>query len=284
MENNQSTPATHPSFFQRFLQLIGLSSNSDKTEVLEQEIQELIEEGEEQGLISKQEGQMISSIFDFRDTVIREIMTPTADIISAPLTATPCDIIKLITDKGFSRIPIYDKYPDNIIGILHAKQLLTCSADAQLPPIKTLLTSPFFVRENDKIIALLREFQSQKIHMAIVTDEFGSVRGLLTLEDILEEIVGEIDDETDKQIEEWHALDDHTVITSAKEDIETIEEFFNLELPEGPYESIGGFIINQLDRIPETGEQASFKSLTFTVLSANKRHIRSVKIEQDKKS
>lgn len=279
--DKEHPPAEHPqSLFRRFLQLTGLSPQPDTAEDLEHEIQELIEEGEEQGLISSHEGKMISSIFEFRDSVIKEIMTPTTEIISAPLSAKPCDIIKLITTKGFSRIPIYDEDPDNICGILHAKQLLSCSADGSLPPTTELTTAPLFVRENDKIISLLQQFQDKKNHMAIVTDEFGSIRGLVTMEDILEEIVGEIVDETDQQVEQWQVINDNSVITPAKRDIEDIESFFSIKLPEGPYESVGGFIINQLDHIPENGETIEFQHLTFTVLSASTRKIRTVKVER----
>ncbi|MCJ7600426.1 MAG: hemolysin family protein, partial [Desulfobulbaceae bacterium] len=256
------------------------SPQPDTSEDLEHEIQELIDEGEEQGLISSHEGQMISSIFEFRDTLAKEIMTPATGIVSASLASTTGDIIELIKSKGFSRIPIYDGSPDNIVGFLHAKQLLTCSSDTALPALQELLNPPFFVRENDKIVSLLLEFQTQKNHMAIVTDEFGSIRGLVTLEDILEEIVGEIADETDMQVEGWQIIDDNTVITPAKVDIEKIELFFNMEFPEGPYESAGGFIINQLGKIPETGEKAEFGPLTFTVLSASKRRVKSVRISR----
>lgn len=280
MDKEQPPSEPNHSLLRRILQFSRLSPQPDTPEDLEQEIQELIEEGEEQGLISSHEGQMISSIFEFRDTLIREIMTPATDIVSASLSSTPCDIIQLIKNKGFSRIPIYDGSPDNIVGFLHAKQLLTCAADTALPPLQELINPPFFVRENDKIVSLLLEFQSQKKHMAIVTDEFGSIRGLVTLEDILEEIVGEIVDETDMQIDEWQVIDDDTVITSAKVDIEKIESFFNIDFPEGTYESAGGFIINQLGKIPETGEKAEFGPLTFTVLSASKRRVKSVRINR----
>ncbi|MEW6289657.1 MAG: hemolysin family protein [Thermodesulfobacteriota bacterium] len=280
MDKEQPPSEPNQSLLRRILQFSRLSPQPDTPEDLEQEIQELIEEGEEHGLISSHEGQMISSIFEFRDTLIREVMTPATDIVSASLAATPCDIIQLIKSKGFSRIPIYDGSPDNIVGFLHAKQLLTCSCDTQLPPLRELLNPPFFVRENDKLVSLLLEFQTQKRHMAIVTDEFGSIRGLVTLEDILEEIVGEIADETDMQVEEWQVVDDNTVITSAKVDIEKIELFFNIKFPEGPYESAGGFIINQLGKIPETGEKVEFGPFTFTVLSASKRRVKSIRISR----
>jgi len=280
MDKEQPPSEPNQSLLRRILQFSRLSPQPDTSEDLEQEIQELIEEGEEQGLISSHEGQMISSIFEFRGTLIREIMTPATDIVSASLSSTPCDIVQLIKSKGFSRIPIYDGSPDNIVGFLHAKQLLTCASDTELPPLSELLNPPFFVRENDKIVSLLLEFQSQKKHIAIVTDEFGSIRGLVTLEDILEEIVGEIVDETDMQVDEWQVIDDNTVITSAKVDIEKIESFFSIDFPEGLYESVGGFIINQLGKIPETGEKAQFGPLTFTVLTASKRRVKSVRINR----
>lgn len=280
MDKEQPPSEPNQSLLRRLLQFSRLSPQPDTSEDLEQEIQELIDEGEEQGLISSHEGQMISSIFEFRDTLAKEIMTPATGIVSASLASTPGDIIELIKSKGFSRIPIYDGSPDNIVGFLHAKQLLTCSSDTALPPLQELLNPPFFVRENDKIVSLLLEFQTQKNHMAIVTDEFGSIRGLVTLEDILEEIVGEIADETDMQVEGWQIIDDNTVITPAKVDIEKIELFFKIEFPEGPYESAGGFIINQLGKIPETGEKAEFGPLTFTVLSASKRRVKSVRISR----
>jgi CBS domain containing-hemolysin-like protein len=283
MDKEQPPSEPSHSFLRRLLQFSRLSPQPDTSEDLEQEIQELIDEGEEQGLISSHEGQMISSIFDFRDTLIREVMTPATDIVSAPLTAMPCDIINLIKSKGFSRIPIYDNSPDNIVGFLHAKQLLTCSTESKPPPLQDLLNPLFFVRENDKIVSLLLDFQTQKKHMAIVTDEFGSIRGLVTMEDILEEIVGEIADETDMQVEEWQVIDDNTVVTSAKVDIEKIESFFDTEFPEGAYESVGGFIISRLGRIPENGEKVEFGSLTFFVLSASKRRVKSVRITRKSK-
>ncbi len=282
MDKEQPPSERNHSFLRRLLQFSRLSPQPDTPEDLEQEIQELIEEGEEQGLISSHEGEMISSIFEFRDTLVREIMTPATEIVSAAITATPCELIQLIKNKGFSRIPIYDGSPDNIVGFLHAKQLLTCTSDTELPPLRQMINPLFFVRENDKIVSLLLEFQARKKHMAIVTDEFGSIRGLVTLEDILEEIVGEIADETDILEYEWQIIDDDTVITSAKVDIEKIESFFGLDFPEGQYESVGGFIINQLGKIPETDEVVEYGPLTFTVVSASKRRVKSVRVTRKK--
>ena len=280
MTEQKKIPETRESLFKRFLFALGVSRAPDTAEDLEQEIQELIEEGEEHGLISRQEGEMISSIFEFRETVVREIMTPGSNVVSAPLGSSPAEIVEIIKEHGFSRIPIYEDMPDHIIGILHAKDLLIAGGVKAVDPVKTMVKAPFFVRENQKITSLLREFQSKNTHMAIVTDEFASIRGLVTLEDVLEEIVGEIEDESDKHEEQWQIIDDHTIITDGKVNLEEVEDFFQVKLPDGPYESVAGFIIEQHDRVPEAGTVTNYDPLVFTVLAASNRRVISVKIQR----
>jgi CBS domain containing-hemolysin-like protein len=210
----------------RILDVLGLGRSPDTTEDLEMEIQELLEEGEEHGLITNQEGQMISSIFEFRDTLIHEIMTPKPEMVCADVQIGIPEVLKLITKEGFTRIPVYSGSQDNIIGILNAKDLLVCvNAPQTCPDIKTLVKPPYLVPETMRIIDLLRAFQAKKNHMAIVTDEFGGVRGLITLEDVLEEIVGEIDDEYHKDEQQWRVMQDGSLIIYAKEDIEEVESF-----------------------------------------------------------
>ena len=287
MEKDQDQPPdssdSQPSknIISRLLDVLGINRSPDTTEDLEMEIQELLEEGEEQGLITHQEGQMINSIFEFRDTLIHEIMTPRPEMVCAEVQTPIADVLKLITREGFTRIPIYSESLDNIIGILNAKDLLVCvDAPQDCPNIKELIKPPYFVPETMRIVDLLRAFQAKKNHMAIVADEFGSVRGLITLEDVLEEIVGEIDDEYDNDEPQWRTLQDGSLMIYAKEDIEEVESFFNIELPDGPYESVGGFIIHQLGHLPKSGETVETDSLVFKVVSATKRHIKSVKIHR----
>jgi CBS domain containing-hemolysin-like protein len=272
-------PQPNKNILIRLLDKLGLSRSPDTTEDLEMEIQELLEEGEEQGLITRQEGQMINSIFEFRDTLIHEIMTPRPEMVSIDVKAGVPDVLKLITREGFTRIPVYSDSQDNVIGILNAKDLLVCvDAPEACPDIRKLIKPPYLVPETMRIVDLLRAFQAKKNHMAIVTDEFGGVRGLITLEDVLEEIVGEIDDEYDKEEPQWRALQDGSLMIYAKEDIEVVESFFGVELPDGPYESIGGFIIHQLGHLPKAGDIVELDNLIFKVVSATKRHIKSVKI------
>jgi CBS domain containing-hemolysin-like protein len=273
-------PANGDSPFKRILHFFGINRAPDTTEDIEQEIQELLDDGEEQGLISREEGEMISSILEFRDTLVREIMTPRSDMISAEAQVSAADLIQLITDEGYTRIPIYQDSPDNIIGILHAKDLLPfCLSAAPMPAASELVKPAFFVLDTRKIVNLLKDFQSQKGHLAVVTDEFGSVRGLVTLEDVLEEIVGEIRDEYDKTEKRWKVVNKHMLLTDAKVNLEEVEDFFGITLPEGPYESVGGLIIHQLDRVPPVGATMLINSLVFEVVSADRRRIHTVKIQ-----
>jgi len=276
-----SAPDTGDSPFKRILNFFGINRAPDTTEDIEQEIQELLDGGEEQGLITREEGEMISSILEFRDTLVREIMTPRSDMVSAEAKVSAADLIQLITDEGYTRIPIYQDSPDNIIGILHAKDLLPfCLKGATMPAASELVKPAFFVLDTRKIVNLLKDFQSQKGHLAIVTDEFGSVRGLVTLEDVLEEIVGEIRDEYDKAEKRWKVVNEHMLLTDAKVNLEEVEEFFGITLPEGPYESVGGLMIHQLDRVPPVGAAMLINSLVFEVVSADRRRIHTVKIQK----
>ncbi len=261
--------------------MLGLFRPPDSTEGIEQEIQEILEEGEEQGLITPDQGRLITSILEFKDTLAHEIMTPRSDMVCAADTFEVPEIISLITEKGFTRIPVYKGSPDHIIGILHAKNLLPyCLKTATMPPVAELVKPALFVMENRKIVDLLKDFQTQKVHMALVTDEFGGVRGLVTIEDVVEEIVGEIRDEYDKTERRWKVVNADTLLVDAKVDIEEVEEFFGVDMPEGPYESVGGLVIYQLDRVPEPGTTILINTLVFEVVSANKRKINTIKVHK----
>ncbi len=288
MDNDKEKPPAPPdptskkSIFRRILNVLHFGRPPETTEDLEHEIQELLEEGEEQGLISSLEEKMINSIFDFRDTLAAEIMTPAAEIISFEKSTPISELVAVVIQEGFTRIPIYGENSDRIQGILHAKDLLKICAQPQKDDLQLedYLKRVHFVSENKPIVDLLKEFQKEKTHMAMVTDEFGTVRGLITLEDVLEEIVGEIDDEYDIENEELEEIDENTIIVKARIDIEEVEERFSLELPKGPYESIGGLIIHVLGRIAKTGDMVTVGSLRLLVKLATERHIKLVTITQ----
>ncbi len=254
----------------------------ETTEGLEQEIQELLEEGEAQGLITSSEEKMINSIFDFRDTVAAEIMTPAAEVVDFNESASLAELVDLVIENGFTRIPVYRGNADRVIGIIHAKDLLRICARPQMGSItlESILRPVYSIPENKPIVELLREFQKRKAHMAMVTDEFGAIRGLITLEDIVEEIVGEIDDEYDDDQDKLEVVDDHTILVHARVDLEKMEDHFGLELPEGPYVSIGGLVIHILGRLGQVGDVVEVCGLRFAVKSASKRHIKMIEISR----
>ena len=254
----------------------------DTARELENDIQELLEEGEEQGLISSHEERMISSIFDFRETRASEIMTPSAEVVAADRKSSVPDLIRLVLEEGYTRIPLYDTTPDTVVGILHAKDLLRFCGNGDHPEeeLSRYFHPPVFISESTPIIDLLHIFQEKKTHMAIVTDEFGGVRGLVTLEDVIEEIVGEIADEHDQEENELRVVEEGIIVVDAKIDKEEVERFFSCRLPDGPYESIGGLILHRLGEVPTRGTEIVVNGLLFTVISADKRRIKTVRIKK----
>lgn len=252
------------------------------TEDLEHEIQELLEEGEEHGLISSLQEKMISSIFDFRETRATEIMTPAAEVVSFDEADPVTELIDIVIDNGLTRIPVYRENPDQVIGVVHAKDLLEFSTRPHKEDVtlEKYLRPVYFIPESKLIVDLLPEFQKRKAHMAMITDEFGTIRGLITLEDILEEIVGEIDDEYDLEQDDVEIIDQNKVLVHARIDIEKIEEYFDIEFPEGPYESVGGLVLHALGRLAMAGETVDVSGFRFEIKSASDRHLKRIKISR----
>ncbi len=253
-----------------FIKKHHLQNGSDLTE----EINDLMDEGQAKGLITDEESEMVHGVLELKETTVSSIMIPRTDLISASIDSTLGELIRLITSCGHTRIPIYRESTDEIIGILHAKDLLKLfgsSPETKITP--DILRKTFFIPGSQKISSLLRDFKTQKNHMAVVTDEYGGTAGIITIEDILEEIVGEIMDEHDREEPLIDVIDDSTVLVDARLEAEEIEDFFNIELPEGDYESVGGFIINILGKIPKTGEELTYRNLKITVKSADERRI-----------
>ena len=248
---------------------------------LQREIKQLIGVGEEEGLLSEDEGEMIQSILSFRDTLAREIMVPRTDavIISAD---TPIEkLLQLVIQEGHSRFPVHGGSIDNIVGVLHVKDLLTFWSEKHLD-LKDILRTPYFIPETKKISHLLRELRDKKSHMAIVIDEYGGTAGLVTIEDIIEEIIGEIHDEYDSDETLMVATEEGDLVVDARLEIEKLVEHFNLEVPKGNFESVGGFIISLLGRVPQPQETITHAPLEMTIESADARKIRKVRVRMQK--
>lgn len=266
-------------FLDKLLTLFKKGEEPEDIEYIIKDIQHLIDAGKKQGLFSEEERKMIKRILKLRNTTALDIMVPRTDMLCMPVN-TPLDIlIQIIIEEGHTRIPVYEGDFDHIIGIIHAKDILKFwKKNEENISLKDILRPPYFIPETRPIEELLKEFKIKKSHMAVVIDEYGGTAGLITIEDILEEIVGEIQDEHDIPEKTLEKVGVNTISVDAKTDVEEIEQHFNVEIPEGKYQSVGGFIINLMGRLPTTGEEISFGPLRMEIESANERKINKVKI------
>jgi hemolysin (HlyC) family protein len=248
---------------------------------LEEEIQSIIDEGEEKGLIDEKSGEMIQSILEFRDTVAREVMIPRTDIVAIPSDAPIGEIIDQVTRHAYTRLPVYDGSVDNIIGILNVKDLLRLwSKPVGEADLKPLLRKPYFIPETKSIHLLLHELKDERQHMAIVIDEYGGTAGLVTLEDLIEEIVGEIRDENEVDETDFTELPDGYTLVDSRVEIEKLEARFGIAIPEGKYETLAGFILHLIRKIPLTGDVIRHDGLEMVIASADERSIKKVKIRK----
>jgi CBS domain containing-hemolysin-like protein len=250
-------------------------NGSDLTE----EINDLMDEGHAKGLITDEESDMVHGVLELKETMASEVMIPRTNVLSASVNSTIGELTKLVTTCGHTRIPIYKNTIDEIVGVLHSKDLLKLLGEdlnAKIP--LNILRKPYFVPGNQMISKLLKDLKTKKTHLAIVTDEYGGTAGIITTEDILEEIVGEIMDEHDREQPLLSVIDKNSVVVNARMEIEKVEEHFSIDFPDGEYESVGGFIIHILGRIPKVDEKIQYKGLEMIVKSADDRKIDKVLI------
>lgn len=246
-----------------------------------EELKTLLEMSEEKGALEEDEKEMIHSIFEFSKTTVKEIMVPRIDMVTAEKDISLQELIELIKTEGHSRIPLYEEQVDNILGIIHAKDLLPFLDKTSEPVDLAALARPaFFVPETKPIDELLKDFQVEKQHMAIVVDEYGGTAGLITLEDVIEEIVGEIQDEYD--IEEkplYKRIDDNHFLVDAKIDLDVLNDELEMNLPIDPsYETLGGFIFNLIGAVPEKKQQIDYDGYQFIIEKIDRNRILEVMI------
>ncbi len=255
--------------------------SADKQARLEEEIQSIIDAGEEKGLIDQQSGEMIQSILEFRDTVVREVMIPRTEMVAIRSDATIEEILELTIKFGHTRIPVYAENVDNIAGILNVKDLLKFwSKPITETDILSSLRKPYYIPETKNTDHLLHELKQKKYHMAIVIDEYGGTSGLVTLEDLIEEIVGEIHDEHDAKKGNIVELSDGYTLIDGRVEIEAVEDYLGLKFQEGKFETLGGFILNLLRKIPVTGEVIHVDNLEMIIDSADERSVKKVKLRR----
>jgi len=247
-----------------------------------QQIEEHILEARADGEIDRDEVSMLLNVLELDEKLVREIMVPRTDMICADATSTVKDVAESIVTQGaHSRIPVFRDTKDHIIGVVHAKDLLLPLLEDRAETLVTALTRPaFYVQETERLDDILASFKREKLHMAIVQDEYGGTSGMVTMEDVLEEIVGEIADEYDQdRPDEIEELPDGSHVVSGRVPLDEVSERCNLELESEDVDSIGGFVAAMAGRIPEQGEFYTFDNRRFTVLKADERQIWTLKIE-----
>jgi putative hemolysin len=251
--------------------------------VTEEDIRTMIELGEESGSLLEEERQMLQKVFEFGDTIASEAMVPRTEIVAIQENATVKDALNLVKEKGFSRYPVIQDTIDNITGILYIKDILIRMSDglaSSETPIKEFVRDAYFIPENKKVSELLNEMQKKKFQIAIVMDEYGGTAGLITLEDLMEEIVGSLQDEFEKLEAEKdvEVVDERTVIVSGNTSLDEVSELIGVKLESGDFHTIGGFVFGLFGRLPKEGEQIRYHDLRFLVLAMDGRKVAKLKI------
>lgn len=249
--------------------------------VTEQEIRAMAEMASEEEVIEEEEKELIHSIFEFGDTLVREVMVPRPDLVAAPVESPMRDVLDLVLRHGYSRIPVFRGTLDDIVGVVYAKDLLRhLHAGKEDVPLEKIMREPYFVPETKKIADLLKEMQRKRVHIAIVTDEYGSVAGLVTIEDLLEELVGEIADEYDREEPQIEPVDEHTFRVNGRLSIDDVNELLDVELPHEEWDTVAGLMYGLLGAVPTQGETVRYDHLEFTAEKVQGRRIAKVLIRR----
>lgn len=264
--------------------MFGVSETDEET-VTEEEIRMMVDQGEEKGAIEEEEKELINNVFEFNDITVSEIMTHRTDIFAIDIHTTPAELLELISEEEYrhSRIPVYDETIDEIKGILYIKDILK-NMNKKTFKIKTTMKEAYFVPQNKLINELFKELQKNKKQMAIIVDEYGGTAGLITMEDILEELVGDIYDEYDEIEEEFEKIDENTYILSGSMTIYDVNKLLNTKIPEGDYDTLSGYLQEEMGRIPEDEELPIIetKEVTFKIEEYEDKRIIKVKACKNK--
>jgi CBS domain containing-hemolysin-like protein len=263
----------------RALSLVGRQPTSTRQFVSREELKLLLQMEPEEADVTVTEAEMIDKIFDLGETAVREVMVPLVDVAALPETASPDDAVCLIRERGFSRIPVFTDRAFNIVGVVTTMDLLRLGGQA--PDLRSLMRPATYVPETKRIDDLLREMQKNRVQLAVVVDEYGGAVGIVTVEDIIEEVVGEIRDEHDRTPDTVERLPDGSYRVAGRAGIDEVNEALEWELPKGDFETVAGLVLATLHRIPLVGEVFRISRYTVTVLEADKRRVLTVRITRD---
>lgn len=265
-----------------FVRLCGVDPNAEEEEATEEEIRMMVDVGEEKGTIHETEKEMINNIFDFDNKIASDIMTHRTDVVGIDVDASFDEISDLVKEEKYTRMPVYEDSIDNIIGILHVKDLLQFLSNEEPADfdIKEMIRKPYYVPASKKTDKLFKDLQKTKTHMAVVVDEYGGTAGIITMEDLIEEIVGNIFDEYDEEEKEIEKLDEGTFMINGSASLDTVSDVLGVDLPVDEYDTFSGFVIGQLGRIPQRGEMPTveFNELVFKVEEVEEKKIAKIKV------
>ncbi len=267
--------------------LVGVpqATEQEQQEEKQEEFLEDLEQHRMEGAVDAEEQEMIENVLDLRERMADEIMTPRTDLIAVDVNASLPTVVETIKKAGHSRLPVYQDNIDNVVGLIYAKDLLDeIGKNPEDFRLRDWIREAYFVPETKSLRALLREFQEQKLHIAVVLDEYGGTAGVVTLEDILEELVGEIADEYEKTPpESVKKIDENTIEVDARMYVEDLNEEYALDLPDDEdYDTVGGFVFSRLGYVPKTGESFDYSNLKVTIASAEPRRVKRVRIQIQK--
>lgn len=245
-------------------------------------VEQAIIDASEDGELQKEEGSMLLSVLHLDELQVQDIMTPRTDVVCAPVSATTAEIVDLILASGHSRIPVFRENPDNIVGVIYAKDLLRLTLDASLreKPVAEMMHQPFFVPETKNALDLLHDFKTSKKHLAVILDEYAGTAGIVTIEDVIEQIVGDIEDEHDAPREEDIIVEgDGRAVLSGRADLEDIAEELGIAIESDEVDTIGGYLCHIAGRVPLPGERFTVADAVFTVLDADAKKIQTISVE-----
>lgn len=265
-----------------FLKLLGQNTNHKEEEVTEEEIRMMVDVGEEKGVIEQSEKDMINNIFEFDDRTVDEVMTHRMDVISVPAHATLDEIVAVAIEFGYTRIPVFEGDVDNIVGIIYAKDLLKLIGSDETFTMQDFMRQPLFVPETARCIELFKEFKLKKVQLAVVVDEYGGTYGIVTMEDLLESIVGNIQDEYDNEEDEVCVVSEGVFTFDGSISLDEVERQLDIDFDEdSEYDTLGGFITDLLGDIPKENElnEVIVQNVRFTVLEVEDRRIAKIKAE-----
>jgi putative hemolysin len=266
-----------------FVRLFGVDPNAEEEHVTEEEIRMMVDVGEEKGTIHESEKEMINNIFEFNNKTVSDIMTHRTEIASLPVDTGLSEVIAFFNREKYSRVPVYEENIDNIIGVVHSKYLIRYLSEGggkEDFSLRDIIQKPYFVPVSKRTDILFKELQQNKTHMAVIIDEYGGTAGIATLEDLVEEIVGNIFDEDDEVEKDMEKLDDNTYLIKGSVSLDEVQEALDVDLPVEEYETLSGFLIGQMGRIPEKGDQSviEFNQLVFKVEEVEEKRISRVKV------